>query len=261
MSTHLALGLNAVAVLDATRTILGPDWATFPAHSGAFSGSIRSQQGHTVELDGAAHGLIFASALLPGGKRLTLSTTAKAMTPAAYGTALARLITGTLVPAHDARSRLAKTVGLVRDALDGRSSTTRWVHGTAHTRWDLPGGGRVLSEIRQDGASAGTERLDSTLRFAGPSIDQAAAVLRAISATTLYRPNSEPAYGPLAQQMKAAGPWLRPGTPFYWPNHGGLTTTLLTADNVARIEMQAREVVLITVTGPVENQLAAIRAV
>ncbi|MFD3815216.1 hypothetical protein ACFWRZ_09120 [Streptomyces rubiginosohelvolus] len=261
------LPFTAAAVLDAARSVLGSGWMTFPAHNGRIEGSVRSHRGHSVELCGAQHGFLYTRASLPDGTLNDRATAPLAQTAAAYGTALANVITEDHAPAHDARSASHMHVAKLRAALE-HELTTHWESGAATTTWALPGGGRGRHHTRRrawdDGDVSSTRGVESWLRLNALSADEAVTVLRAINTDTRDERRRAPVHGELAQQIKAAAPGLRPIDTHNWPLRGGKCTTSLGIDSVVRVELHyggRPGPVNIVVTGSVDNQLRAARAV
>ncbi|WP_433860247.1 hypothetical protein [Streptomyces kronopolitis] len=266
MSSPTTMPFTAAAVMDAARTVLGTGWMTFPAHNGRIEGTVRSHHGHDVSVLGAERGFLFTVGLLPDGTRYERATAPGAQTAAAYGSALANLITRDHIPAHNARSASRLHVGKLRAALV-HESATHWEFGAATTTWKVPGGGRGRHHTRPHPRGAGDPpggpAAESWLRLNGLSADQAVTVLRAIQTGNRDKRQRQPVYGGLAQRMKAAAPGLRPIDTYNWPSLGGKCTTSLCVDDVVKVELHyggRPDAVNVIVTGSVDNQLRAARA-
>ncbi|MFB6505574.1 hypothetical protein ACFC07_22215 [Streptomyces sp. NPDC056099] len=265
-SPTTTLPFTAAAVMDAARTVLGSGWMTFPAHNGRIEGTVRSHLGHDVAVRGAEHGFLFTVGLLPDGTRHERATAPQAQTAAAYGSALADLITRDHVPAHNARSASRLHVAKLHGALP-HEAATHWEFGAATTTWKVPGGGNGRHHTRPlprgAGDPPGDTGAESWLRLNGLTADQAVTVLRAIQTDNRDKRRRQPVYGGLAQQMKAAAPGLRPIDTYNWPRLGGKCTTSLCVDDVVKVELHyggRSGAVNVIVTGSVDNQLRAARA-
>ncbi|MGW0562848.1 hypothetical protein ACWDZ4_20070 [Streptomyces sp. NPDC003016] len=267
-TTLTSLTFTASAVMGAARQTLGPGWMTFPANNGSMEGSIRSHKGHRIELLGAQNGLLFTAALLSDGTRQEAHIAPDALTATAYGSALARMITDTIVPAHDARCQVLRAVSRIGDALAGCEHTTAWDFGAAHTVWELTGGGRAHSAVKHaldrsphDVYEGGTG-LDASVTFADLNITQAVVLLRSLDLTNDDVRQHDRVYGTAARMLKTAAPGLRVGDMYNWPTLGGRCTVTMGVDDMVRVEIHHSDDprMRITVTGSLDNQLAAIRA-
>lgn len=259
----------AAAVFDVTRRALGPDWLVRPGFLRPLHAEIRSRRGHQIELHGVADGLIFATAILPNGERSTFSRRPAADTAEAYGLALAKLVTGSLAPSHDAVCPVLRFQGFLNAALDERERTTYWEFGNVHTAWHLLGGGRARADARRavprspQDTRQGGDGVDATVTFADLTPEQATAVLGAIDLTNRDPRQHAPVYGEAAQQIKAAAPALRPIDTYNWPRLGGKFTVSLTVDNRAKVEIISPAqgpTFTVTVYGNTANQIASVRA-
>ncbi|MGW0757083.1 hypothetical protein ACWD1Y_11445 [Streptomyces sp. NPDC002814] len=268
MSTSLTSRqpLTAAAVLEATRSVLGSGWMTFPAHNGRIEGTVRSHQGHKVVLRGVTSGNIFASALLPNGTRREAAVRPQAYTAAGYGSALGVLITSELAPAHNAVSPTMRAVRLITGALP-HESRSHWAYGRATTVWSLPDGGRgrhsaaPLADFAE--GTPGGPGAESWVRLTGLTVKQATKALRALNTDSTDPRRRQTAHGWLARKMKAAAPGLRPIDTYNWPRFGGLCTTSLCIDDVVRVSLhygQRPNVVDLVVTGSMDNQVRAVTA-
>ncbi|MET9528161.1 hypothetical protein [Streptomyces coeruleorubidus] len=268
MSTPLTTRqpLTAAAVLEATRSVLGSGWMTFPAHNGQIEGTVRSHQGHKVVLRGVTSGNIFAAALLPNGTRQEAAARPQAFTAAGYGSALGALIADELAPAHNAVSPTLRAFRLITGALphEARSS---WEYGAATTVWKLPGGGRgrhyaaPLADFAE--GTPGGPGAKSLVRLTGLTEEQAVKVLRALNTDSTDPRRRATAHGWRARKMKAAAPGLRPIDTYNWPRFGGLCTTSLCVDDVVKVSLhygQRPNVVDLFVTGSMDNQVRAVTA-
>ncbi len=260
VSTPTTAPFTAAALLEATRTVLGRDWMTFPAYHD-LSGTIRSHRGHNIALLGAENGRIFAAGILPDGTRREVSTAPAALTPAAYGTALATLITHDLAPAHAVRSGAWRNYRKVR-AVAPADAVTTWRHGEAVTRWDLPGHGYVRHTTKMTPPhSDGTPPTSAShVTFLDLTVDRATTLLRAINTDNRDARRHLPVHGALAQHIRAAAPGLRPGDTHNWPRLGGRCTVGLFVDGLVTVELFYCDSypVNITVHGSMDNQLRAI---
>lgn len=251
------LPFTASALLDAARTELGHDWMVSPGTSG-MTGGLRSHRGHNIALRGARNGFVYAIGVLPDGSRRQVSAVPAARTAAAYGAALARIVTHELVPAHDACCP-ARISAKKASAVVPYTAYTSWAYGEAATTWDLPGGGwalHITKVIRDDPAYVA-----SSVTFNSLTVEQGVTVLRAINTDSRDRRRHLPVYGPLAEQLRTAAPGLRPGDTYDRHGHG-LTTVSLFVDGVVDVKLHLvrSSPVELTVIGSMDNQLRAIDA-
>ncbi|MFJ4342652.1 hypothetical protein [Streptomyces sp. NPDC088915] len=258
------------ALFDATRRTLGPGWTLRPSFHPPMSATIRSRYGHHVELNGIYDGLIYATAHLPNRERSTFSARPDANTAEAYGIALAKLITGNFVPAHNAVCPVRHFHAAVNTALGGRERTTFWEFGTLHTAWALPDGGRARVKARRaplDNSPEDTEEsgegIEATTTFNDLTFEQAARVLAVLDLANDDERRHVPVCGYPARRLKAAAPALRGIDTYHWPNLGGHFTVSLTVDDRVKVEIAApatAPLFNVTVYGDTGNQIAAIRA-
>ncbi|MGA5411520.1 hypothetical protein ACPCSC_30235 [Streptomyces lavendulocolor] len=264
MSTSLTSRqpLTATTVLEATRSVLGPGWMTFPIHTTRIEGTVRSHQGHKIVLRGVMSGNVFAVGLLPNNTRYEVSASPQAHTAAGYGSALAELIRDTLVPAHDGVSPTLRAINAVTTVLP-HESHTHWEHGRVTTAWALPGGGRGVHCAAPRADYAEGPGAESWVRLTGLTAEQATTVLRALHTRNDDPRQHDAVYGGLAQQMKVAAPGLRPIDTYNWPRFGGRCTTSLCVDERVKVELHygsRPNVANIVVSGPIANQLNAVTA-
>ncbi|AWI32653.1 hypothetical protein [Streptomyces tirandamycinicus] len=263
MPTLTSTDFTASAVLEATRTVLGTGWQTFPAHNGQIQGTVRSDHGHRIELLGANCGFVYAAAMLPDGTRFEANAAPTAPTAAAYGVALAQLIARTLAPAHNALSETRANVGKIRAAI-GRDVTTHWSFGRATTSWALRDGGRALHHTEPRPAHLGDPPqgpgAESWVRFTDLNPDQVETVLRAIDTTSDDVRQHAPVHGLFAQRMKAAAPGLRPLDTVRFAQWGRQTIAL-GIDGLVKVEFVAAcHSTNVTVTGSIDSQVRAAAA-
>ncbi|MEU6632921.1 hypothetical protein ABZ905_32245 [Streptomyces parvus] len=257
------LPFTAAAVLDAARKILGRDWMTFPAYYG-MSGTLRSHRGHNIHFAGVHDGEVRAVGLLDGNARRAATAMTTAPTAEATGRTLAELITGELEGAHAKVSRTRLMAAKVACVAPARARTL-WYHGEALTTWEIPGSHAEVEHstkiARPDYLDDVPEYAESHVTFRSLTVEQAATVLRAIRTDNRDKRRRQPVHGPLAEQMRAAAPGLRPGDTYH--RHGyGLTTVSLFVDGVVDVHLNLlREApVNITVWGSMDNQLRAAAA-
>lgn len=283
--------LTVSAVLAAARGVLRGDWMTLPTYD--MTGILHSHRGHCLHFQGIQDGRVFAVGLLDDGTRREVSAPATAHTAAAYGKALADLVRTELEPAHDAVSSTRVIIRKVR-ATAPPQARTEWRYGECHTFWWLAGHGSaqhttrtVFPGDRGSGAQAdslrpraarhgdlirrpwnghrdGTaSRAISRVEFADLTVEQAIVILRAIRTDNRDPRRHEPVLGPLARQMRAAAPGLRPGGTYrHWHGSDPVTVTL-SVDGVVDVELSPlREgaPVTLTVHGSMDNQLRAVDA-
>ncbi|MEU1221289.1 hypothetical protein [Streptomyces microflavus] len=257
------LPFTSSTVLGAARSILSRDWMVSSAYYG-MSGTLRSHRGHDIYFAGIRDRWVYAVAILDDGTRREVSAQADTVSADAIGRTLAALITNDLEGAHAAVSRtrlMAAKVACVAPA----HARTRWYHGEALTTWEIPGS---HAEVEHSTKIARDDYLDDTpdyaeshVTFRSLTVEQAATVLRAIRTDNRDKRRKHPVHGPLAEQMRAAAPGLRPGDTYH--RHGyGLTTVSLFVDGVVDVHLNLlRETpVNITVWGSMDNQLRAAAA-
>lgn len=255
-------------VLTTARVLLGPAWMQFISGDGT-TGSLRTHHGHIITLDGFAGRTVYATALLPNGRRTPYAGQAKGTTTEAYAAELADMIRTTLAPLHDSVCPTKRTVNELHRILEDRCPRSYWQHGTARSNWTLPSGGRASAVTRLSGSTARHAGPALTVTFADPSTEEAAAVLRAIDTSNADPRQYDDVHGELAELLAAAGPGLRPVATYDRPTLGGRLTSILTVDDVVTVELAYRNagaassawVARVTVTGSPANVLAAIRAV
>jgi hypothetical protein len=266
-ATTTSVSVSIADVLTTARALLGPAWMQFISGDGK-AGSLRTHRGHIITLDGFAGRSVYATALLPNGRRVPYAGQAEAATTEAYAATLVDMIRTTLVPLHDSVCPTKRTVNEVHRILKGRCPGSYWQHGTARANWALSSGGRASAVIRPSSSTARHTGL-GTVTFADPSTAEAAAVLRAIDTSNADPRQYDPVHGDLAQLLAAAGPGLRPVATYDRPTLGGRLTSILTVDGVVTVELAYRNagvapsawVARVAVSGSLSNVLAAIRAV
>ncbi|MFJ5142957.1 hypothetical protein [Streptomyces sp. NPDC088707] len=249
---------TTLAVLEAARGILRRDWMASAA------GVLRSHRGHRI-LVGIRGVEVHARALLDDGTHREASTRAATETPAALGKALADIVTGELEGAFAAVSRTRQTAAKVACVAPSRARTT-WYHGEARTHWTIPGTrAQVTHSTKVTRDSYHDETPDFTasrVEFHHLTVDQTTTVLRSINTHNRDPRLSNPVYGPLAEQIRAAAPGLRAGDTHNV--HGvGPTTTSLFVDGAVEVQLHLlREdgPATLTVWGSMDNQLRAIAA-
>ncbi|MEU5181191.1 hypothetical protein AB0G49_14175 [Streptomyces longwoodensis] len=264
-TTTPRVGLSAADVLTTTRALLGPAWTAYTAGDGR-TGSLRTHHGHIITFDGFAGRTLYATALLPSGRRFPFASMAKAATTAAFAATLAEMIRDTFVPLHNAQSPVRHTAAVVLDALGARGREVTWRHGAAHIHWGLPSGGRARADIRQP-ATGRYVQVRATATFSDPSPEEAAALLRVIDTANADLRQKDPVRGSLARLLKAAAPGLRPISAHDESASGGPLTSVLAVDDVVTVELgypgteSDAWVARISVHGPLHDVLAAVRAV
>ncbi|MEU7228980.1 hypothetical protein [Streptomyces chrestomyceticus] len=265
--THLSLVTErpspVSSVLNAAYGLLRRDWMI---HSATFDmrGSLRSHRGHNIRVL-AAGNKVHAVAFLDDGTTRAASATAADATPAALGKALADIITEELEGAHAAVSRTRLIAAKVACVAPDHART-QWFHGTAVTSWEVPGSYAEVehrTRVTRDGYLNGTpDYTASHVNFRGLTVEQASTVLRAIRTDNRDPLCSQPVYGTLAEQMRAAAPGLYPI--YTYNRHGhGLTTVSLAVDGVVDVDLhllRGDSPVNLTVWGSMDNQLRAIAA-
>ncbi|MER7937836.1 MULTISPECIES: hypothetical protein [unclassified Streptomyces] len=261
-TTMHGTSLSVRDVLTAARPLIGRDWAVYPGHDD--TGSLRSERGYIVTLDGFAGRSVFASALLPDGRRIGHAVQAATISTEGFAIALASLVRGTFIPLHDSLSSVHRALAALRDVLDQRRYTVAWQRGTAHVHWVLAGGGRARLEIRPAAAGAESTQARISVRFSDPATEAAASVLLAIGTDNADVRRFDRVYGPLAVRLKDAGPGLRPVVTYQHPS-GERFTAVLQVDNRVTVEIAARGtgsewVTGVEVTGPLSTVLDAVRA-
>ncbi|WP_030372389.1 hypothetical protein [Streptomyces rimosus] len=258
------LPFTASTVLGAARSILGRDWMIHAAYYG-MSGSLRSHRGHNIHFAGIRGHEVYAVALLDDGTRRKVSATADTLTADAIGRTLAELVTGDLEEAHAKVSR-TRLIAAKFACVAPDHARTRWYHGEALTTWEVPGS---YAEVEHSTKITRGDYLDDTPEYAAShivfrrlTVEQARTVLRAIRTDNRDPRRKHPVYGPLAKQMRAAAPGLRPGDTY--DRHGyGLTTVSLFVDNVVDVDLHllyTEAPVNLTVWGSMDNQLRAAAA-
>ncbi|MFE1270590.1 hypothetical protein [Streptomyces sp. NPDC058758] len=224
----------------AVRAELGNGWTLRPDHSPRhpLRAVLRSARGHHVELLGAHDHVVYATAHLPNRERGTFTTIAYKNTPEAYAAAFTWLVTGTLIPAHNALCPVACFQAAMNTALGEREHTTTWEFGTAHTSWALPASGRAQLEARParvdssptEGAASGPA-LDVSARFNDLSFEQTVALLSVLDLDNDDKRRHAPVFGRPALRLHAAFPSLRGHDVFNWPTLGGRYTLSLSVDH------------------------------
>ncbi|MFJ8301323.1 hypothetical protein ACIQ9R_36230 [Streptomyces sp. NPDC094447] len=261
----------ANAFFAAVCTGLGPGWTLRADHSRRhpLRADVRSARGHHIELLGAHDHAVYAMAHLPNREHRPFTIVADKNTPESYAAAFTRLITGTLVPLHDALCPVACFQAALSTALGDRKHSGFFEFGTAHTSWDLPAGGGARLEARrawvdnspEEGAERGPD-LDVTAYFTRLPFEQTLAVLSVLDLANNDKRRFVPVCGLAARRLHAAFPFLRGHDVFNWPTRGGRHTVSLSVDNHVHVLIRGtgdEPHCDVTVDGAA-NVLAAVRA-
>ncbi|MEV0778891.1 hypothetical protein [Streptomyces sp. NPDC050428] len=252
-------------MLKAARDALGRDWIASPSPYHGMLGTLRSHRGHHIRFTDIRENRVYAVAFLDDGTSLDAVAEATAATAAAFGKALAGLVTGGLEDAHTAVSRTRLVAAKVACVAPDHART-RWYHGEALTTWDIRGSVAEVehsTKITRDSYLVDApDYTVSHVTFRSLTADQATTVLRAIRTDNTDPRRKALVHGTLAERMRAAAPGLRPGDTYHRHGHG-LTTVSLFVDEVVDVHfrlLHENAPVNLAVYGSMDNQLRAIAA-